>query len=504
MQGREDLAHIIDDFGSGHQYIVEYLIEEVLDRQPEPLRTFLMQTSILRRLNGSLCDALTGSSDGAATLTHCERANLFVSPLGGEYRWYRYHRLFADVMANRLQRRHPEQVLELHLRAAQWFKENDLFDEAIGHALLAGAYTLAAEIVEDQAQNLLHQGMLATLLDWLNAFPTAFVRQRPRLSVDSAWVYLLIGKLDLVEDYLAAAEKNPALLANSDELPGQIAAIRSYAAGRLGQIDQAIELAHTALDLLPEDDYSVRCVVAFVLGSIYQERQDVPRALAYLRQASRLGEQAGNLHLAIAGYGVTGSILKQQGKLAEAEQVYYQALQLGSRPGGKPRPMTGGIYAYLAQLRLAQGNLTSAREMALTGLDLGKRWVNMDAQIICHLSLAQVEQLGGALDQAQMNLDEAKRLAAIYQPPAIILEQIVACEAILQAAPAEQGLLDPLSERELEVLRLFAQGLTNQEVADRLILSLGTVKAHSSNIYRKLDVRNRAEAIVRASELDLL
>jgi LuxR family maltose regulon positive regulatory protein len=103
-----------------------------------------------------------------------------------------------------------------------------------------------------------------------------------------------------------------------------------------------------------------------------------------------------------------------------------------------------------------------------------------------------------------MNLDEAKRLAAIYQPPAIILEQIVACEAILQAAPAEQGLLDPLSERELEVLRLFAQGLTNQEVADRLILSLGTVKAHSSNIYRKLDVRNRAEAIVRASELDLL
>jgi LuxR family maltose regulon positive regulatory protein len=504
MQGQDDPAGLIDTFGSGHHYIVEYLIEEVLNRQPEALRVFLMQTSILGRLNGSLCDALTGRADGDATLMHCDKANLFVSPLGGEYRWYRYHRLFADVVANRLQRRHPDQVPGLHLRAAEWFRQHSLVDEAIKHALLAKAHTLAAEIVEEQAQDLLHQGMLATLLAWLNAFPPEIVRQRPRLSVDAAWVHLLIGNLELVESHLASAEKNLAALGDPGELDGQIAAVRAYTLGRLGQLEQAIDLAHVALDLLPEDDYSVRCVVAFVLGGIYRLRQDESRALAYLRQASRLGEQAGNIHLAVAGYGTIGDILKGQGKLVEAEQVYFQALQLGSGPGGQPLPFTAGIHAYLADLRLVQGDLAGARDLALTGLTLAEKWVNRDGQIVCHLILAQIASLQGQPEETQAAMETARRLAAAYQPPADILERIAACEATLKSPPAHQGLLDPLSDRELEVLRLFAQGLTNQEVAERLIISLGTVKAHSSNIYRKLDVRNRAEAIVRAGQLKLL
>jgi LuxR family maltose regulon positive regulatory protein len=507
LKGDENQSLVIDEFSSGHHYIVDYLLEEVLNRQSESLRTFLMQTSILGRLNGSLCDALTGRSDGEAMLIHCEKANLFVSPLGREYRWHRYHRLFADVMANSLQRRYPDQVPGLHLRAAEWFKQNDLFDEAIKHALLASEFSLAAEIVEDQAQALLHQGLLATLLNWLNALPANIVRQRPRLGVDSAWAYLLIGRLELVEDYLSSAEKDLDSLDNPDDLRGQIAAVRAYRLGRLGQFDQAIDLARVALELLPEDDYSVRCVVAFVLGGIYQLQQDAGRALAYLRQASQLGEQAGNIHLAIAGYGVAGDILKSQAKLAEAEEVYTRALQLGSGPSGKPLPMTAGIHAYLAELRLTQGDLSGARDLALTGLNLGKKWVNRDSQIVCYLILAQIEQLEGQADEASASLEEARRLATSYQVPPEISMRIMACEAALESVPvgtANQGLLDPLSERELEVLRLFAQGMTNQEIADQLIISLGTVKAHSSNIYRKLDVRNRAEAAVRAGELNLL
>jgi len=507
MQGHDDLSNTIAAFGSGHQYIVDYLIEEVLNRQPEPLQTFLLLTSILSRLNGSLCDALTGRSDGDDTLEWCEKANLFVSPLGGEYGWYRYHHLFAQVMTNRLQRLYPEQIPGLHLRAAEWFQQHNLFDEAIKHALAVNEYQLVADIVESQAQDLIHLGKLSTLMGWLDTLPADIVHQRSRLSVDSAWVYLLIGKLEPIEDYLASAEKNLDVLDHPDELRGQIAAIRAYSAGRLGHLDQSIDQAHAALELLPRDDLSIRCVVAFVLGGVHQLRGDMPQAMTYLREASQLGEQAGNIHLAVAALSVIGDIQRSQRNLAEAEKFYYQALQLGSAPSGQPSPVTAGVHSNLAELRLAKKDLVSARQFALIGLELAEKIVNAEGQILCYLTLAQIEHLEENPDEAQTALKKAKRLAANHHLPPGREEQIKACEMAISTVPSrgvEQGLLDPLSERELEVLGLFAEGLSNQEIADRLIISLGTVKAHSSHIYRKLDVRNRAQAVIRAGELNLL
>jgi len=507
IQGQDDPSDLIAAFGRGHHYIVDYLIEEVLNRQPESLRTFLLQTSILGRLNGSLCDALTGRSDGDATLDQCEKANLFVSPLGGEYRWYRYHHLFAEVMTNRLQRLYPDQIPGLHLRAAEWFQQHNLFDEAIKHALATNEYQLVADIVESQAQDLVHLGKLSTLMGWLDTLPADIVHQRPRLGVDSAWVYLLIGKLERIEDYLASAEKNLGDLDHPDELRGQIAAIRAYAAARLGHLDRAISQAQTALELLPSDDLSIRCVVAFVLGWVHQWQGDIPRALTYLQEASQLGEQAGNIHLAVAALNSIGDVLRQQGKLAESEKVYYQALQLGSGPSGQPLPISAGVHSNLAELRLAQKDFVSARQFALIGLELAEKIVNAEGQILCYLTLAQIEHLEGNPNEAWTNLEKAKRLAVTTQLPAGREEQIKACEIVISAVTSrgvEQGLLDPLSERELEVLALFAAGLSNQEIADRLIISLGTVKAHSSHIYQKLDVSNRAQAIIRAGELNLL
>ncbi len=284
IRDRDNPSDLIAVFGSGHHYIVEYLVEEILDRQPESLRTFLLQTSILNRLTGSLCDALTERSDGDATLAWCVKSNLFVSPLAGEYGWYRYHALFADILARRLERLEPHQIPALHRRAAGWFREQRLFDEALRHGLAAGDYGLVAGIIESQAQELLHLGRLATLIAWLDALPAEIVRRRPRLSVDLAWVLLLTGKLEEIEGRLADAEKNLDDLDHPDELRGQIAAIRAYAAGRLGQLDRAIDQASIALEMLPEDDHSVRCVVAFVLGGIYQLRGDVPSALTHLRK----------------------------------------------------------------------------------------------------------------------------------------------------------------------------------------------------------------------------
>jgi len=508
MKGRDDIDGFIEAFSGSHHYILDYLMEEVIGRQPEPIQRFLMQTAILKRLSGPLCEAVTGNAGGQETLEKLEEMNLFLLPLDDERVWFRYHRLFADVMTNRLHRFYPDQIPELHLRAAKWFERNNLFAEAIAHALAANDYPMAAEIVESQAMDMLKTGSLATLLGWLNQLPPEIVNLRPRLGVDSAWVYLHMGKLEKIEDCLTTAEKNVDNLDNPGELRGQIAAIRAFAAGRLGDLDRAINQAHVAFELLAKDDLTVRCIVAFALGGVYYVQQDIPRALATLKEASQLGEQAGNIHVAVGALSALGGALEQQGSLAESERAFYQALQLGTGRSGRPLPITAGVHSGLARLRLVQRDLSSARQFALTGLELAEQMVSADNQVYCYLTLTQIEHLEGNPDKARAALEKAKRIAAIHDLWPGAKEQIAAYETSILAAPTsgiDQGSLPyPLTERELEVLQLLAAGLSNRAITEELVVALGTVKAHTAAIYRKLDVNSRTQAVARARELGLI
>lgn len=508
MQGREDVAHFVTTFSGGHHYIVDYLAEEVLNRQPDSVKSFLLQTSILDRLTGPLCDALTQRTDGQTTLEDLEGANLFVIPLDDDRRWYRYHRLFVEVMANRLQRWHPDQLPELHRRAANWCEQNNFIAEAIEHALSAKDYPSAADMAESKAIILLREGDISTLLGWLNKLPEEITKERPRLSVAFGWVALLTGKLENVEGHLSTAEGGLGTVKNIDELRGQIAAIRAYASAMRGDVEQAMGQAHEALELLPKDDLTVRCVVTFVLGGVYYIRQDIPKAIAAMKEASQMGEQTGNIHVAVSALSSAGDLLRSQVKLDEAERVYDKALKLGAGRSGNPLPICASAYSGLAEIHMARGGIKDARQAARKGVELGELWANLDSQVSSYLTLAQVEHLAGNTSEAQSLLEQAKRLAAEHTLSPGVDELFAKCEARLRTKPpastAQAALLDPLSERELEILRLFGEGLSNDEIAERLIISLGTVKAHSSNIYRKLDVRNRAQAIVRARELKLL
>ncbi len=507
LRDRENKADFIAAFSGSHRFILDYLTEEVIQGLPEDLQTFLLQTAILGRLRGSLCEAVTGQEKGWATLAKLEASNLFLIPLDEERTWFRYHHLFAEVMAKRLNRRYQDQIPELHLRAAHWFRQNTLFDEAIKHALAAHNYLLAAEMVESQADGLLKLGRLSTMARWLNMLPPEIVNGRPQLSLSAAWVDLLTGKLEKIESHLVVAEQNLDSVDTSDDLLGQVAAIRFYTAALMGQLDQAFDQAQVALDQLDQDNLTVRSVVAIVLGAIYSFLQDYPLALTNLKEAVALAEQAGNIHTVVGAMNSMGDVLRNQGNLAEAEKVYDQALQLGQDRRGRPLPISAGVYASLAELRLAQKDLADAREFAQTGLELGEQWLNAESQIVSLLALAKIEHGEGQQDAARKALEQAKHLAASHRVPPPRIVQIAACEQAIAAAPGsgrDQGLLDPLSERELEILGLFASGLSNREIADKLIISPGTVKAHSSNIYRKLDVRNRAQAIIRAGELNLL
>ena len=189
-------------------------------------------------------------------------------------------------------------------------------------------------------------------------------------------------------------------------------------------------------------------------------------------------------------------------------KTYYLAMQLGTGRNGQPLPITSSVHSSLAELRLAENDLTAARQFAQTGLEMAEKIVHVEGQFVCHLVLTQIEHLEGNPDKARAALEKAKKLAATHQIPQSGEERLIACEKAISAVPGRDGnqgmLIDPLSDREMEVLQLFADGLSNQEIAERLIISLGTVKAHSSNIYRKLDVRNRTQAVIAAREMELL
>ena len=270
MQGRDDIAGFIAGFTGDDRYIVDYLVEEVLQRQPERVRSFLLETSILARMTGPLCDAVTGQDDGKATLEALDRGNLFLVPLDDRRRWYRYHHLFADVLRAHILDEQPELVPELHRRACDWYEQNGERPEAIGHALAAGDLERAADLVELAIPALSRGRQEATLRRWLEALPDDLLRMRPVLSDAYAGSILVRGEVEGVEERLRDAERwldaddEATMRAGSmvvvDEtafrhLPGSLAVHRAGQARILGDVAGTVAHARRALDLVAEDDH---------------------------------------------------------------------------------------------------------------------------------------------------------------------------------------------------------------------------------------------------------
>jgi LuxR family maltose regulon positive regulatory protein len=519
MQGRQDVHQFIASFSGSHRFIMDYLSEEIYNQQPPHIQKFLLKTSILERLSGPLCDYLLGENLGGQgegqeippareTLEYLEHANLFLLPMDDERVWYRYHHLFANLLRQRLRQTWPEEIPDLQRRASDWFAAQGYFEEAFQYALAADDLQAAAQIVEEQGLSLLKEGAVANLSSWFNKLPAEMITERPWLSVIFSWILLLTRNPDLIEGYLSAAEQGANNLTDSAGLYGNIAAIRAYATAIGGNVEMAIEQAHKALELLPQTDLSTRSVVSFVLGGVYYLQGDMPGALEAMDEASQYGERSGNIHVAVSALSSQGGILISLGKLSEAEEIYRRGLNLGTSRSGRPLPITAGIYSGLARCSLARRDLQTAREFAHTGFELGEQWLNPDSQVNCLLTLAQVAQFEGNYPEAQQALEQAKHLAATYDLTPGTEPLIKNVESSIRAQKvgrASQGLLiGPLSERELEVLGLMAEGRSNPEIAAELIIALGTVKAHTSSIYRKLDARSRTEAVLRAKEIGLV
>ena len=659
LQGHKDSSGFLKKFKGDNRYIADYLTEEVLNRQPEHLRNFLLQTSILGRLCGPLCDAVTRQENSRQVLNSLEKANLFVIPLDDERCWYRYHHLFADLLDQRLRTQQGDLVPELHRRASQWLAENGFKNEAVDHALAARDYARAVQLIEEIAEIDWDRARESRLLRWFKKLPDETIDENPKLCIFYARELFKSGYLDDAEKRLQAAEQMLESISisdlNKEGLLGRIAVIRAYMSSRTGDLSRTITFSSQALKFLPKKDLNWRSVAATMLGFGHGSDKLVEAQQAFI-EAMKISEAAGNVYYHVFAGSCLGSVMCRRGKFKEAKDFSRQLLSLAIENGIEQTGIVGSLYGNLGTIFCEWNDFDEGLRLINKGIELSE--LGRDPVILasCQLGLLRAfmyrmdfagavklmeninehaghfalppwitntisainvffwlgsgnlnsalqwaQERGLSIDDtpdgsheveylalahihiAQNKLDEADRLlqrlienakagdrvymmiemrlmrALIFKakqdtaaamaelrlalslaepgglimilvnkgkPVADLLEEIVAvkkrdhdaakagfslsyAKKILSSfkavsAPKIEGLMDPISERELEVLRLIAAGLSNREIAEKLFISLNTVKTHTKNINSKLDVNNRIKAVARAKELGLL
>jgi LuxR family maltose regulon positive regulatory protein len=429
MQGRDDIAAFIAGFAGDDRYIVDYLAEEVLQRQPEHVRSFLLQTSILDRLTGSLCDAVIGQDGGKAMLNALERGNLFLVPLDDRRRWYRYHQLFADVLRARLLDEQPDGVGELHRRASDWYEQHGERSEAIRHAMAGEDFEWAANLVELAMPGLRQGRQDATLRGWLEALPEEVIRVRPVLSVAYVGALMVSGELEGVEARLRDAERwlatprdigeEPQALSAGmvvvDEeafrdLPGAIAIYRAGQARILGDVAGTIAHARRALELVGEEDHFGRGAAAAFLGLAYWTGGDLDEAQRWYADGMASLEKAGYLSDVIGGAITLADIRITQGRLGEAMSTYERGLRVATEHAAPALRGAADMHVGMSRIFYERNELDAAMQHLLTSRELGEHAGLPPNRYRWRVAMARIRaaegDLGGALDL----LNEADRL----------------------------------------------------------------------------------------------
>jgi LuxR family maltose regulon positive regulatory protein len=420
MQGRSDTANFIQAFTGSHRFVLDYLMEEVLQRQPERVRSFLLQTAILERSCGSLCDAVTERDDGRSLLEALERSNLFVVPLDDQRQWYRYHHLFADVLQARLIEEQTDRVSELHRRASSWFEQNDLPAEAIQHALAAKDFDHAANLIERIWLEMDLNYQSAAWLRWAQQLPAELIRVHPVLCLGYAWALLNGGELEASESWLRAVERwidptpeDAAKMIVVDEaeyraLPASIAAARAYRALALGDIPGTLEHARRALTLAAEDDQVRRTQALALLGMAEYASGDLQSAERSLLVFQATARQGDDIASALGITFILANMWLAQGRLREAVSAYQQALQLATNREALPIG-TSDLYRGLSELLCEQGDLDNAAQNLLTAQKAGEFSALTGWPHRLGVAQARLKQAHGDLPGALTLLDEAER-----------------------------------------------------------------------------------------------
>ena len=412
MQGLPDAARFIRSFTGSHRFVLDYLIEEVLGRQPENIQTFLLRTSILDRMCGPLCDAVLDSPPafGQETLEYLERANLFIVPLDQERRWYRYHHLFRDLLRQRLGQ--PQELPEYHLRASAWYESNDDLAEAFQHACAAGDFDRAARLTEAAWQSMERNFQTLAWLGWVKKLPDAAVSSRPWLCVRIGWAYSDVGEVEPSETYLHYAEGALAGmkdLAEFKSIPGNIALIRAGNAQIEGNLAETVRYAELSIQLAPENDTFLRPQAAITLGFTQWAAGRVEASLQAMHTWMDDMQKAGNQMYVIASTFVVADMQVTLGHLGEAEKALQQTIGQAATFGQEAEVVTAHHHLGLAMLAHERGDDAAASQRLQTVADLGPRTTLIDWPYRWGLAQARLKESAGEWDAALQSLDEAKR-----------------------------------------------------------------------------------------------
>ncbi len=642
MQGYKNTTGFIESFTGSHHFILDYLIEEVLKQQSESIQSFLLHTSVLDRMCGSLCDAvlLTTPGTGQEILKWLEQSNMFIIPLDNERRWYRYHHLFSELLKQRMLQKSTSfsgdgAVTELHIRASEWYENNDLNMEAFHHAALAHDIDRALGLIEGNEMPLYFRGSVGSVLNWLKSLSKSEMDSNPLLWITYASVSLGFGQISGVEQYLNAAESVlegsvPDSVAR--DLTGRIASMRAILG--VTQYDSEIikDQSLRALAYLSLENISSRTTSLWTLGQAYVLLKDYTAAAKAFHETILLGKNSGNILFTLLAKASLGNLLELENKLHPAAETYNEILQA---VGDQPLPVLCDVHLGLARIFYQWNEMDSAFQYTQTSIELSRLFENsIDRFIVCEIFLSHLKLVTGNIDEAasiltrtansvhqynfvhripelaaqqvltmirQGYLKKAAGLAEKYDLPlstaqvslAIgdtssalrILEDLqpesdklnwnnehlkarmlqaialfdqgeknkavrlmdkvltftepggfirifvdeglpmyrllsetashgimsgyigrikAAFKAEMKHSEEIQPLIDPLTQRELEVLNLIALGLSNNEIGEKLFLALDTVKGHNRRIFSKLDVKNRTMAISKARSLDIL
>ena len=454
LEGEADPAGFIRTFAGDDRHVMDYLVDEVLSRQPPPVREFLLTTSILRRLSGPLCDAVLQIgepanermsesaneqavdtltrpfADAQAVLEHLERSNLFVVPLDNKRQWYRYHHLFAELLRYRLGREHPGRISELHRRAGAWYAAHGQRSEAIRHALAAGDVDRAAELIAAAVPEVFRNSELTTLLGWLNALPESLVQQRPFLSMAMAWAKVALGQSDGVDRHLQDVERHiglradgsPASLQADAELRGvlaEISCIRTSLAFNRMDPDAAMPLAEQTTAYLGDDvkrellnmGQPLRELATFNLALAHQFKGETVQAIEAFEAAIRLlREEDRNLDLLAHHMDHLAELQIALGQLHRAAHTYEEALAVAER-GGTPSSLAGIAYTGRGTLLYEWNRLDEAADALNLGLEMVQSWFYWDTMLAATTGLACIDLAQGRPPQATARLEALVEMA---------------------------------------------------------------------------------------------
>ena len=494
LRDRPDPGAFVDAFTGTHRYVLDYLSEEVLERQPEEVRTFLLKTSILERLCGPLCDAVTAGSDGQDMLEDLERRNLFLIPLDEERRWYRYNDLFADLLRARVQRTHPGEIAELHQRAATWCERQGLIDEAIRHTLKSEDRDWAARLVDEHLGQTLRRGEGAILDRWLSMLPEDVVRFRPRLCLARGWMQLHIGHLDSAERLVKHAEQAfehgeasgevelPSVGGMVADVPAAIALLRADLAAARGDTEGSARSARSALANLAQEERGPRFLARLQLACADWMAGGLEKAEPALARLLAEARETPDPYPLISSCYALGQVQAGRGKLTAALRTNRAGLRYATR-GGRFSPFHAGeAHIGIAQVLYQRDRLEDALEHATAGIELCRHTVQFVLPAVGLVTLGWIRNAMGEADAAREALEEACRIrpghgfVALWNPAQADRARLLLAQERVQEAEGwvEERALDEADEltysRERDYLVLVRLLLARAEPARALHL----------------------------------